>query len=59
MTGGGPLDSTIPVVLHIYNLAFKSFDMGLASAATVILFAIIFMLTLVQLKVLGGRFQQD
>lgn len=59
MTGGGPLDSTISVVLHIYNLAFKNFDMGLASAATVILFVIIFMLTLVQLKVLGSRFQQE
>lgn len=59
MTGGGPLDSTISVVLHIYNLAFKSFDMGMASAATVILFAIILVLTLIQLKVMGSRFQQD
>ncbi|MCG7383012.1 sugar ABC transporter permease [Paenibacillus sp. ACRRY] len=59
MTGGGPLDSTISVVLHIYNLAFKSFDMGMASAAIVILFAIILVLTLIQLKVMGSRFQQD
>lgn len=59
MTGGGPLDSTISVVLHIYNLAFKSFDMGLASAATVILFVIIFGLTLIQLKVMGNRFGQE
>ncbi|NUU77678.1 carbohydrate ABC transporter permease [Paenibacillus xylanilyticus] len=59
MTGGGPLDSTISVVLHIYNLAFKSFDMGMASAATVILFAIILMLTLIQLKILGSRYQQE
>ncbi|WP_223068174.1 carbohydrate ABC transporter permease [Paenibacillus caui] len=59
MTGGGPLDSTISVVLHIYNLAFKSFDMGLASAATVVLFVIILALTLLQLKVLGNRFQHE
>ncbi|MNH83845.1 Lactose transport system permease protein LacF [compost metagenome] len=59
MTNGGPLDSTISVVLHIYNLAFKSFDMGQASAATVILFVMIMALTLLQLKIIGKRYQQD
>ncbi|NRK74179.1 sugar ABC transporter permease, partial [Salmonella enterica subsp. enterica serovar Typhi] len=38
MTQGGPLNSTISVVLYIYELAFQHFDMGLASAATVLLF---------------------
>lgn len=52
MTNGGPLNSTTTMVLHIYNLAFLQFKMGRAAAATVVLFAIILLLTLLQLKVL-------
>ncbi|UUZ90361.1 sugar ABC transporter permease [Paenibacillus sp. P25] len=55
MTSGGPLNSTLSVVLHIYNLAFKSFNMGQASAATVVLFALILALTLLQLKVFNRK----
>ena len=36
------------VVLHMYNNAFKFFRMGRASAMAIILFAIIFIATLVQ-----------
>jgi multiple sugar transport system permease protein len=49
---GGPLNSTKPLVLYIYNNAFKSFDMGYASAMTVVLFVLILCITLIQLKVL-------
>ena len=35
---GGPLDSTKPLVLMIYQTAFTSFDMGYAAAQTVVLF---------------------
>ncbi len=52
---GGPLDSTKSLVLFIYNQAFKSLKMGYASAATVILFAIILVITVVQLKVTTRR----
>ena len=38
---GGPLNSTVSVVLYIYQLAFVNYKMGYASAATVILFIII------------------
>ncbi|WP_426445905.1 carbohydrate ABC transporter permease [Paenibacillus sp. S-38] len=55
MTGGGPLNSTVSLVLHIYNLAFKHFKMGEAAAATVVLFAMILALSLLQLKVLNKR----
>src|SRR5512142_1722460 len=48
---GGPLDSTKSLVLFIYNQAFQSFKMGYASAGTVVLFAIILVITLVQLRV--------
>ncbi|GGG61681.1 carbohydrate ABC transporter permease [Paenibacillus radicis (ex Gao et al. 2016)] len=55
MTGGGPLNSTNSIVLYIYNTAFKSFEMGRASAATVILFVIILAFTVLQLKVLDRK----
>ncbi len=50
---GGPLNSTKPLVLYIYNSAFRRFEMGYASAMTVILFVIILVITLFQLKVLN------
>ncbi len=52
---GGPLNSTRTLVYHIYKLAFKSFDMGSAAAATVILFAIILAFTLLQLRILNRK----
>ncbi|MEK5382353.1 carbohydrate ABC transporter permease [Niallia sp. FSL W8-0635] len=57
MTQGGPLNSTISVVLYIYQLAFQHFDMGLASAATVLLFIIILIITIIQMKVLTKKFE--
>lgn len=54
---GGPLNSTISLVLYIYQLAFRSFRMGYASAATVVLFVIILAITLIQMKVLTKRFE--
>lgn len=54
---GGPLNSTKPLVLYIYQKAFKSFDMGTAAAATVVLFLIILTVTIFQLKVLNKNVQ--
>lgn len=54
--GGGPLNSTITVVVYIYRLAFQQYDLGLASAATVLLFLFILALTLFQMKVLTRKF---
>ncbi len=47
ITEGGPLKSTYLLPLYIYDKAFKSFDMGYASAIAWVLFAIIMVLTLV------------
>ncbi|UWQ96774.1 sugar ABC transporter permease [Rhodobacteraceae bacterium M385] len=47
ITQGGPLNSTYLLPLYIYDEAFRSFDMGYASAIAWILFAIIMTLTLV------------
>lgn len=52
---GGPLDSTNSVVLYIYQTAFQSFNMGYASAMTVILFVCILIISLVQMKVLDKK----
>lgn len=54
-SGGGPAGSTMVVVLHMYNTAFKFFRMGRATAMAVILFGIIFVITLIQLRLLQER----
>lgn len=50
MTNGGPADSTYVMVLYIYRMAFRWFDMGKASALSWILFAMIFIVTIFQFK---------
>lgn len=54
---GGPLNSTKTLVLFIYEEAFKSFNLSYASAATVVLFVIILVLTVVQSKLITRRFE--
>ena len=49
---GGPLNSTEPLVLMIYQTAFSSFDMGYAAAQTVVLFVILLAVSLLQLWLL-------
>ncbi len=48
---GGPLNTTKPLVLYIYESAFSSFQMGYAAAQTVVLFLILLVITLVQLRI--------
>ncbi|MDQ3167512.1 MAG: sugar ABC transporter permease, partial [Chloroflexota bacterium] len=52
---GGPLNSTISIVLYVYQQAFQALPsrMGYASAMTVVLFAMILGITVFQLKVLS------
>lgn len=50
MTNGGPLDSTLSVVLLMYQEAFKFWNMGYAAAIAFVLFAVIFLLTIVQMR---------
>jgi multiple sugar transport system permease protein len=52
---GGPLNSTKPLVLMIYQTAFSSFDMGYAAAQTVVLFAVLLTVSLVQLRLMRDR----
>lgn len=46
---GGPLGSTKPLVLMIYQTAFKSYQMGEAAAQTTILFLVLLAISLLQL----------
>jgi multiple sugar transport system permease protein len=55
MTNGGPLRRTTTMVYHIYQTAFKNFDMGYASAMAFGMFALMFVFTLVQLRVMRGE----
>ena len=52
---GGPLNSTISLVLYVYQQAFAALPskMGYAAAMTVVLFLIILAITILQLKVLS------
>lgn len=46
MTGGGPNNATRLYMLHLYDNAFSYFRMGYASALAVLLFVVVFALTL-------------
>lgn len=52
---GGPLKSTTTVVLEVYKEGFSSYNMGYAAALTIILFAVILLITLVQMRLLSRR----
>ena len=58
-TGGAPANSSMTVVLHMYNTAFKFSRMGRASAMAFILFAIIMLITVMQVRLLRDRSYQD
>ncbi|MCC6802787.1 MAG: sugar ABC transporter permease [Anaerolineae bacterium] len=47
---GGTLQSGLLVVVHIYNNVFRYFNLGYASALTVVLFIIVLALTLVMVR---------
>jgi multiple sugar transport system permease protein len=48
LTEGGPGFSTTTIVYYIYIMAFTAYQMGYAAAIALVLFAIIFAITLVQ-----------
>jgi len=52
---GGPLGTTKPLVLMIYQTAFNSYSMGYAAAQTVVLFTILLIVSLLQLWALREK----
>jgi ABC-type sugar transport system permease subunit len=59
MTGGGPLDRTLTIVYSIYREGFQYFRMGSAAAQAYVLFAIIFLITMLQRRFLASRVHYD
>jgi len=55
MTKGGPLDSTKTIVYYIYERAFESLDLGVASAAAVILLLIVLIFSICNLLFFEGK----
>jgi multiple sugar transport system permease protein len=51
MTQGGPLNKTLSIVLYMYQEGFRWWNMGYSAALAFILFFIILIFTLIQLKV--------
>ena len=52
---GGPLNSTLTIALYMYQEAFARSRLGYAAAVTVLLFALILVITLVQLRFFSRR----
>jgi multiple sugar transport system permease protein len=50
LTSGGPADATRLIVLYIYELGFKRFEMGYAATVSVTLFMLLIILTLIQFR---------
>lgn len=50
LTKGGPGNATITIVYYIYNNGFKNLDMGYASSISLVLFAIILVMTVINSK---------
>jgi multiple sugar transport system permease protein len=50
MTAGGPLRRTTTIAFYLYQAAFRNLEMGYAAAMSYVLFAMIFIFTLVQMR---------
>lgn len=53
--GGGPFHAALTPVLELFKVGFYDMNMGLASAMGLLLAAIIFILTKIQLKLIGAN----
>jgi multiple sugar transport system permease protein len=59
MTGGGPGGQTDVLLTYMYQQAFSNLDFGYGSAIAVILAAIVFILSVVQLRVFRDRTDEE
>jgi multiple sugar transport system permease protein len=55
LTQGGPLGQTKVLVFYLYEQAFMFFNMGYASAIAYVLFGLLFVLTLIQIRAFRNR----
>lgn len=59
LTGGGPAGATNVMIMHMYNVGFKSFEYGKGSAIGVVIFAMIMAITLMQWLLRKKMVQQE
>jgi len=55
LTRGGPDNSTVTLVLAIYNTAFSKFDLGKAAALSIVLVVALVLLNGIQLLFLRSK----
>ncbi len=55
MSSGGPAKTTLTVAYLVYRNGFTNSDMGLAAAIAILLFVIIFTLTMIQRRITGSE----
>jgi len=55
MSSGGPAKTTLTVAYLVYQNGFANSDMGMAAAIAILLFIIIFTLTLIQRRITGSE----
>lgn len=58
MTGGGPAGSTTTLSYYLYSRGFESFQLGLASAISWVMFVLIFIITMINWK-FGNKMVND
>jgi len=54
---GGVLDSALTVVAYLYDMGFRKFQMGYASALAYIVFAVVFIITLINIKFIKTKIE--
>lgn len=59
MTGGGPANATTTMIHQVYLNGFTYFDMGYASAQSVVLIMIVLIVTLINFKISSGSAEYD
>ena len=52
---GGVLDSALTVVAYLYDMGFRKFQMGYASALGYIIFAVVFIITILNIKFIKSK----
>ncbi|GAB3812277.1 sugar ABC transporter permease [Tessaracoccus terricola] len=57
LTNGGPSDSTMSLGYYIWSLAFQRFEMGYASAISMVLWIVLVLLAILNYRVTRARYQ--
>jgi multiple sugar transport system permease protein len=55
MSSGGPAKTTLTVAFMVYRSGFNDFNMGMGAAVALLLFVIIFTLTMIQRRITEGK----